>query len=119
MIALSAIDHQYTLVVFWATTCPHCNKMIPRLKEWYVESREADLEVLAISIDTSRSAWRERSAELDLPWINCNESGGWNGKVAMDYNIYATPTIFLLDRDRKILAKPVTFYEFRKETGKL
>ena len=119
LIALSAIDHQYTLVVFWASTCPHCNNMIPKLKKWYTESRDIDLEVLTISIDTSITAWRNKSEEYELSWINCHESGGWNGKVAIDYNVYATPTMFILNRDRKILAKPVTFYEFRKEMNKL
>jgi peroxiredoxin len=117
--ALSAIDHQYVLVVFWATTCPHCNRMLPKLKKWYEENREIDLEVLAVSIDTSASEWRKKLAEYELPWINCNEHVGWNGRVATDYNIYATPTMFLLDRDRKILAKPVTFFEFWKEVNKL
>jgi len=118
-IALSEIDHQYVLVVFWATTCPHCNDMLPRLKKWYVESREVDLEVLAVSIDTSATEWQNKLEEFELPWINCNENGGWGGKVAIDYNLYATPTMFILDRNRKILAKPVTFYEFTKDVSKL
>jgi thiol-disulfide isomerase/thioredoxin len=119
MIALSEIDHQYVLVVFWATTCPHCNDMLPRLKTWYEENRDIDLEVLAVSIDTSAVDWRNKLAEYELPWINCNENGGWSSKVAIDYNLYATPTMFILDRNRKILAKPVTFYEFSKEVSNL
>ncbi|MBL7111130.1 MAG: redoxin domain-containing protein [Bacteroidales bacterium] len=119
IIVLSEINHQYVLVMFWATTCPHCNYMIPRLKKWYEENRDVDMEVLAISIDTSTSEWRNKLAEYELPWINCNENGGWSGKVAIDYNLYATPTMFILDRNLKILAKPVTLYEFQREVSSL
>jgi thiol-disulfide isomerase/thioredoxin len=119
IVALSGVDHEYTLVLFWASWCPHCNSMLPELKKWYNEERIVDMEIFAVSIDTSHADWHNMVISEQLPWINCNEPGGWYGKVAMDYNLYATPTMFILDRNRKILAKPVTFYEFRKETEKL
>ena len=119
VIALSELGHEYTLVLFWASWCPHCKSMIPELQKWYNEKREIDMEILAISIDTSRTEWQKIILDNQLPWINCDESGGWNGKVAIDYNLYATPTMFIISRNRKILAKPVTFYEFTMEVEKL
>lgn len=119
LIALSESGHDFTLVLFWASGCPHCRSMIPKLKEWYEEDREIDMEIIAISIDTSRTEWQKVIDDNQLSWINCNELSGWNGKAAIDYNLYATPTMFILDRNRKILAKPVTFYEFTKDVKKL
>lgn len=117
--ALTQIVHDYTLVLFWSTNCPHCNAMIPKLKEWYEEDREINLEIFAISIDTSLSDLKNMIYENQLSWINCFEPGGWKGKAATDYNLYATPTMFILDRDRKILSKPVTFFEFKRDVNKL
>lgn len=54
-----------------------------------------------------------------LSWINCNEQGGWNGNTARDYNLYATPTMFIMDKTRKIIAKPVTFGEFKREISRI
>ena len=54
-----------------------------------------------------------------LPWVNVREPGGWDGKVARRFNIYATPTMFILDRNRKILAKPVTYRDFKKEMERI
>jgi thiol-disulfide isomerase/thioredoxin len=119
VIALSELGHEYTLVLFWASWCPHCKSMIPELQKWYNVEREIDMEILAVSIDTSTTEWHKIIMDNQLPWINCNESAGWNGKVATDYNLYATPTMFILSRNRKILAKPVTFYEFIREVEKL
>jgi thiol-disulfide isomerase/thioredoxin len=118
-VALSESGHEYTLVLFWASWCPHCKSMMPQLKKWYNEERTVDMEIMAVSIDTSKTAWQNMVTDNNLQWINCSEPSGWDGKVAMDYNLYATPTMFILDRNRKILAKPVTFYEFIKEVGKL
>ena len=118
-VALSESGHKYNLVLFWASWCPHCKSMIPQLKQWYNVDRTIDMEIMAISIDTSRTEWQSMVEANNFQWINCNESSGWDGKVAVDYNLYATPTMFILDRNRKILAKPVTFYEFLQEVEKL
>ncbi len=117
--ALSELAHNYTLVLFWASDCPHCNNMIPKLKEWYVEDREIDMEIFAISIDKKLSDAKTIIYKNQLPWINCYEPGGWKGKAASDYNLYATPTMLILDRDRKILSKPITFFEFKRDVHKL
>ncbi len=93
--------------------------MIPKLKEWYVEDREIDMEIFAISIDKKLSDAKTIIYKNQLPWINCYEPGGWKGKAASDYNLYATPTMLILDRDRKILSKPITFFEFKRDVHKL
>jgi hypothetical protein len=77
------------------------------------------MEIIAVSIDTSKTEWQKVIGDNILPWINCNDLSGWNGKAAIDYNIYATPTMFILDKNRKILAKPVTFYEFLHDVKKI
>ena len=117
--ALSEQDHEYTLVLFWASWCPHCKSMMPDLQKWYNEERTIDLEIIGISIDTSKTEWQNIVLGQQLPWVNWNEPEGWNGKAASEYNLYATPTMFILDRNRKILAKPVTFYEFTRDVEKL
>lgn len=119
MAVLSQQDHEYAVVLFWATWCPHCKSMIPELQKWYNEERTVDMEIFAVSIDTSKTEWQNFVLGNQLPWINCNESEGWNGKTATDYNLYATPTMFIVDKNRQILAKPITFYEFTRDVEKL
>ncbi|HKK63895.1 MAG TPA: thioredoxin-like domain-containing protein [Bacteroidales bacterium] len=114
IVQLSAIDADYTLVLFWATYCPHCVEMIPDLKKWYKSDRPDNMEVLAISIDTLKSDWTNYLKANPLPWINAHEPMGWEGKSAEDYNIYATPTMFLLDRKRTIIARPFKVRELKK-----
>ena len=114
MVRLSEVDADYTLVLFWATYCEHCVQMMPDLHDWYLNEKPANLEVFAVSIDTSRTEWDRFLRAVDVPWINTHEPMGWEGKSAADYNIYATPTMFLLDRERRIIARPYTLRELRR-----
>ncbi len=116
---LADIDKDLTVILFWASWCPHCNSMIPGLKELYHAPRLPDFEILAISIDTSASDYSMALAMNTTPWINYAEFKGWNSKAAEDYSIYATPTMFILDRNRKILARPVSVYDLKIALGKI
>ena len=119
MVRLSDVDAEYVVLVFWATYCEHCQEFMPKLKEWYQTDRPDNVEVFAVSIDTVYSDWTRYIQQVNPPWIGAHEPMGWEGKSAEDYNVYATPTIFLLDRHRKIIAKPYTLRELKKEIGKV
>ena len=114
MVTLSGINSEYTLVVFWSSECPHCGTMMPRLKDLYEKQKPKRFEVLSVSIDTSRIAWTTFLNEQKLTWINVSDLKGFNGKPADDFNIYATPTMFLLDRQKKILSKPISLRELEQ-----
>jgi len=118
-IVLSEMTDPYVLVVFWASNCGHCQAFLPELNRWYRQENTMDLEVVAISIDTSEAFYEKYMEEHPAGWISSRDPLGWNGKVPADYHIYATPSVFLLDRHRKILAKPATFRQFRRDIGKL
>jgi hypothetical protein len=66
---------------------------------------------MAISTDTSKTEWTKYLKEEKLDWINVSELKGFNSKAADDYNIFATPTMFLLDKEKKIVAKPISYRE--------
>ena len=40
---------------------------------------------------------------LSMNWINLSDLKGWEGDSAQDYFIYATPTMFLIDREKKLI----------------
>jgi len=117
-IRLSKLSHNYILLVFWASWCPNCEETLPQIKKWY-ESKSIDLEVLAISIDTLASDWKKAISKNSYNWLNACDLKGWDGKASQDYNLYATPTMFLLDRNRKIIAKPISYEEFNRVVYRL
>jgi thiol-disulfide isomerase/thioredoxin len=109
-IDLSKIHSRYILVLFWASWCPHCSVILPKLKELY-DNKTYDMEIVAISVDRDEKEYKKVIENEHYTWINGSELKGWNGKTAIDYNVYATPTMFLLDTNRVITAKPITINE--------
>jgi peroxiredoxin len=111
IVKLSGIQSEYTLVIFYSSGCGHCAQMMPQVKEYYDKQKPKRVEVMAVSIDTSRTEWTQFIKEEKLDWINVSELKGFNSKAADDYNIFATPTMFLLDSEKKIVAKPISWRE--------
>jgi peroxiredoxin len=114
IVKLSGIRSEYLLVIFYSSQCGHCAQMMPLVKEFYDKQKPKRVEVLAVSIDTSRTEWTQFLKEDKLDWINVSELNGFNSKAADDYNIFATPTMFLLDREKKIIAKPISWRELEQ-----
>lgn len=110
-IQLAKVQAEYTLLVFWSGDCQHCTALLPRLKKLYDNQKPKRFEVYAVSIDTSRTSWAGFIKNEKLNWINVSDLKGFASKSTDDYNIYATPTIFLLDQKKTILAKPITYQE--------
>jgi len=112
-VKLSKIKADYTLVLFWASWCPHCAETLPEIHDIYQKNDKSKLEIVAISLDKEKSEWEKAVKELGFAWINCCDLKSWDSQAAIDYNVYATPTMFLLDKQKKIVAKPITITELK------
>jgi peroxiredoxin len=113
-VTFTDVTTPYTLLVFWASWCPHCIETLPDLKKIYEKQMVKKMEVVAITIDTNIVAWVDFIKKGGYNWINCADFAGWEGKAAQDYYIYATPTMILLNKDKKIMGKPKTIKELNK-----
>ncbi|MFB0904157.1 MAG: TlpA disulfide reductase family protein [Nonlabens sp.] len=101
------IDSKYKLIVFGASWCPKCTEEIPKIKEFYQHWQEDyDLEVVLISLDTDPIKYAEFIH--DFPWVSSCDLQSWKGENVKNYYVSGTPTMYLLDRDQKILHKPVS-----------
>lgn len=113
IVKLSKIKTDYTLVIFWASWCPHCAETLPEIHKIYQKNEKSKFEVVSISLDKEKTEWEKAVKELGFIWINCCDMKGWDSPAAIDYNVYATPTMFLLDKQKKIVSKPITINELR------
>ena len=114
-ISFSDIKADYLMLIFWATWCPHCTQSIPEISEMYKSQKKKKVEVVAFSLDTDEAAWKNYIKENKLEWINASDLKSWNSNIAIDYNIYATPTIIVIDKDRKIVSKPLNLSQIEQE----
>ena len=102
--SISAVKADKKVIVFWASTCSHCEADLPKLIEKYNAMKAQKIEVIAFSLDSEKAAYDNKVK--NLPWINDTELKGWYSSYAHTYNVRATPTYFVLDANNTIIAKP-------------
>lgn len=109
---LAEIKAKKTLILFWASWCPHCDEIMPVINSYYGD--KSKLEVIAISIDESREDLMKSLDSSDYGWINIAELKGWDGAIVEEYGIVATPSVFILDENKNIIGKPLGKKEIEK-----
>jgi thioredoxin-related protein len=105
------IASPYTLLLFWESNCSHCQQLVPELKDFYLKQSTKQLEILAISLDTNKDEYLSYIIKNNLSWINYADLKGWESSIIKQYAISGTPTMILLDKGKKIIAKPLTLTE--------
>ena len=102
---LSALDEAKNYVlVFWSTGCSHCLKEIPELHR-FLQGKK-DIKVIAFAMERNDLDWGK--IKITLPnWHHVLGLNKWNNKTARIYNINTTPTYFVLDSNKKIIANPI------------
>ncbi|MCU7615546.1 TlpA family protein disulfide reductase [Chryseobacterium sp. GMJ5] len=102
--SISDVKADQKVIVFWSSTCSHCENELPKLLEKYSEIKAKNIQIIGLSLDTDKESYTRKIAAF--PWINDSELKGWNSSYAETYNIHATPTYFILDANNKIVSKP-------------
>ena len=101
---LSAMEGaEHYLLVFWSSTCSHCLKELPELHKEL--KKYPNVKVIAVGLEDNTDTWVPESAKLPA-FEHAIALGRWESKYARLYDIRSTPTYFLLDSDKRIIAKP-------------
>jgi len=111
-LSLHHVPAKYMVVMFYELDCGHCKDEIKELKAWY-EDNDLGLEVFAVCTDTSLTKWKKHIKEYDLNWINVNGTRSITPDYHDLYDIRMTPTLFLLDREKNIIAKRLNTEQLR------
>ena len=101
---LSDFTSNYTLVVFGASWCPKCTEEIPAIAKHYNTWKAQGVEVLFVSLDEDLKAFYQFATKF--PFISITDLKKWNSPIAKDYYVFSTPTMYLLDKNQKIILRP-------------
>lgn len=101
---LSDSKASYKLVVFGASWCPKCTEEIPQLAHNYHVWKNKGLDVVYISLDDNKEMFE--SFASSLPFISYCDLQKWSSKPILDYYVFGTPTMFILDQSNKIVLRP-------------
>ena len=93
------------LVIFYSPTCPHCQRELPRFKEWLETSgRAKGYKIIAAAMGNSEQAVknaRDYQTQQNYPWPSLLDP---NGHVLQTWKVSAYPTFYAVDGDLKIRA---------------
>ena len=109
-VSLYDVEKEFTILYFWEPDCGHCKESTPKLKAYYDKPKDYSLEVFAVCTTTDKAKWAKYIEENKLTWIN-----GWDPQRSSHfdyyYNVQSTPTIYILDKNKKIIAKKLSVDE--------
>jgi peroxiredoxin len=110
---LYSINSKAVLLLFWSSECHHCEAVMPDMVKLYNEYKPKGLEIIGVSIDTVKSLWIEGISKNDLKWFNISDLKGLKSEYISNYNIWHTPTFYLLNEDKKIIARPLSMEQLK------
>jgi len=101
------IKAKYTILFIFNPDCGHCREETPKLLEFYNKDKaKFNFEVFAVSTDTSMKKLRDFIKEFKTPWITVDGPRSYvKEHFSKLYHSDTTPTIFILDDKKKIIAK--------------
>lgn len=122
-VSLYQIKSPFTFLVFWDPTCGHCKTEVPLIDSIY-RAKWKNEGVTLIGINTNDNTFDEWKR-----FINEHHLNGWyhlwqpkNEKEADElaqranfrqlFDITQTPTMYLLDKDKRIIAKKLSIEQY-------
>jgi hypothetical protein len=118
---LSKVDAGFTVLVFWAPACDRCKEVIHDVDSIYrAKWKSEGVKIYAIMTEGDRSNWLQFIRDNDLNgWIHVYQTEDQkiddiaDGKPGYRklYDVYQLPVLYLLDRDKRIVAKKLTYIQ--------
>lgn len=121
--SLYQVSAPFTFIIFWDPLCSHCKEQVPELDSLY-EAKWKALGVKIFAVNTNENvkpewekfimdhhlngwihAWQTRDARL-------KEEVAGQANFRQLYDITQTPTTYLLDKNKKIIAKKLSFDQY-------
>ena len=109
-VQLSDFKGKYVLIDFWASWCPDCRRISPNVEAIAKEYQGKDLAVLAVSFDIDKEAWVKYINRNGAPVNEVHVSELKKMKesaVAKAFGVQWIPSLYLLDKDGKVLLATV------------
>lgn len=111
----------YTVVVFWDPTCGHCKEVVPKVDSIYKAKWKAQgVKIYGVKVDGPADEWKKFISEHKLAdWYHVYQLPSTEDAISAAgkpgfrqlYDVYQTPIIYLLDNDKRIIAKKLGYLQ--------
>ncbi|MFI5153474.1 MAG: thioredoxin-like domain-containing protein [Chitinophagales bacterium] len=120
--SLYAVESRFTVVCFWDPTCSHCMEIVPKVDSIYqAKWKQEGVKIFGVMVDGGKPAWLKFIHDHNLKdWIHVYQTQAQQeAETASNrpgyrqlYDVYQTPILYLLDKDKHIIAKKLSYLQF-------
>lgn len=113
-VPLHNVKADYTVVFIYDPDCGHCREATPKLLDFYKKTKSRGVAVYAANLKRDPAQWKKFIREFKTQdFVN-----GIDLRAQVDFwttfDAQSTPVIFVLDRDKKIIARRLPAAELEK-----
>jgi thiol-disulfide isomerase/thioredoxin len=107
-VSLYDVKSKYTMLIFWSPECGTCRREMPQLDSVYNAALKArGVKIFAVRTEGDVEHWKKTVNELKLDkWTNVYDPEH-KSPYRSQYNVYATPVVYILDEKHIIRAKRI------------
>ncbi len=104
--SLRQVNARFTLLYFWEPDCSHCQKTTPLLnKDLYQKFKNKGVEIYAVLTQNNKEKWMKAIQEYKIQeWTHVWDPN-YGSNFRKLYDVTSTPIIYILDKNKKIVAK--------------
>jgi len=93
-------------VMYWATWCKPCTEDLPQIRELYKKHHGNGFEIVGVNVDADATGIPAYLKQHKVTWPQIHEPGGLvDSPPARDFGIITAPTVFLVDREGKVVKR--------------
>ncbi len=96
-LSLEKYRGKVVLLDFWAVWCGPCVAEMPNVKRVYEKYKDANFQIIGISLDQSRDKLVAYLEKQGITWPQFFDGNGWRNQVAEMYGINSIPHMYLID----------------------
>src|SRR5215831_2309360 len=115
------VSGDFIVVCFWDPTCSHCKETVPKVDSIYkAKWKKEGVTIYGVMVDGGKDNWLKFIKDNNLnDWIHvyqlpsqqtAEEAAGKPGYRQL-YDVYQTPLLYLLDKEKRIIAKKLTYQQ--------
>jgi len=118
---LYEVQAPFTVLVFWDATCGHCKEVVPKVDSIFqAKWKQEGVKLYGVMVDGGKEAWLQFIKDHNLKdWIHVYETKAHQDSVEAAgqasyrqlYDVYQTPLLYLLDKDKRIIAKKLSYQQ--------
>lgn len=113
------VKSDMVVVCFWDPTCSHCKETVPRLDSIYhAKWINQGVKMYGVMTDGGKENWVNFIKDhrlndwihvYQLPSKEVEDNAAGRASYKQLYDVYQTPMLYLLDQDKRIIAKKLNF----------